>query len=148
MGLLQAFGLQSEAKDGVAPEAEAMAAIALAAIASDGYLSEEETRTMSSSLSRMKLFQDYSDEAMRKLFEKLLNILRNQGVDTLLASAPGILPPELRDTAFAMAADLVLADSVETDDEEAFLEKLRSSLEVAEDLAQKIVEVMLIKNRG
>lgn len=46
MGLLQAFGLQGDIKDEINPEAEAIASVALAAIASDGYLSAEETKTM------------------------------------------------------------------------------------------------------
>jgi len=147
MGLLQAFGLQGDIKDEINPEAEAIASIALAAIASDGYLSAEETKTMSSSLSRMKLFQTASDESMRKLFDKLLNILRNEGVDSLLQSTT-VISSDLKTTAFAIAADLVLADSIETVEEEAFLAKLATLLNVSDELASQIIEVMLIKNRG
>lgn len=95
----------------------------------------------------MKLFQTASDESMRKLFDKLLNILRNEGVDSLLQSTT-VISSDLKTTAFAIAADLVLADSIETVEEEAFLAKLATLLNVSDELASQIIEVMLIKNRG
>ena len=128
--------------------AEAFAAIALAAVASDGYLSDEEAQSIPFILSRMKLFQTYSDDMMRKLFDKLLGKLKREGVSALFNAATDSLPESLRHTAFAIATDLVLADGVVTDDEKTFLDELYQALEVSEELANKIIDVMLIKNKG
>jgi len=68
-------------KDGVSLEpAEAFAAITLASIAADGYLTDDEIQIMIASLSRMHLFQNYPSEALRKMFDKLCGYrLNNPG---------------------------------------------------------------------
>ena len=148
MGLLdKVFNTQPGETDKL-NAAEAFAAIALAAVASDGYLSDEEAHSMPIILSRMKLFQSYSDDMMRKLFDKLLHKFRKEGVAALFHAAKGSLPDSLRQTAFAVATDLVLADGVVTDEEKSFLDELYRALEVEEELGNKIIDVMLIKNYG
>lgn len=148
MGLFdKVFNTQTSRQEMLSP-AEAFAAITLAAIASDGYLSDEEARSISSSLDRMKLFRSYSDDVMRKMFDKLLGILRRDGFAELFNSAKESLPHELRETAFTIATDLVLADGIVTEEEQDFLNQLHQALDISGDTALQIVEVMLIKNRG
>ncbi|NJN29608.1 MAG: tellurite resistance TerB family protein [Synechococcales cyanobacterium RM1_1_8] len=127
---------------------EAFAAIALAAVASDGYLSEEEAQSIPFILSHMQLFKAYSDDMMRRLFDKLLARLQHSGVEALVVSAKDSLEPDLRETAFTVATDLVLADGVVTEEEETFLQDLQGKLGIDSDLAQQVVRVMTIKNRG
>ena len=52
------------------------------------------------------------------------------------------------ETAFFIAADLVLADGVVEPEEKKFLEELQRTLQIDEATALKIVEVVLIKNRA
>lgn len=138
---------QSQARESLSP-AEAVAAITLAAIASDGYMSEEEARSVCVILSRTKLFQSYSNDAILGMFEKLLNLLQREGIDALFNAAQASLPQHLRESAFAIATDMVLADGVVTREEQDFLNDLYHSLGIASDVANQIVQVMLIKNRG
>jgi tellurite resistance protein len=128
--------------------AESFAAIALAAVASDGYLSDEEAQSIPFILSRMKLFQTYYDDMMRRLFDKLLGMLKREGVAALFLSAKDSLPESLTQTAFAVATDLVLADGVVTDEEKEFLDELYKALEIPEEVASNVIDVMLIKNKG
>ena len=58
------------------------------------------------------------------------------------------LPEELRETVFANACDIILADGVVEGEEKALLEKLQKKLELSGDEAMDIVKVMVIKNRG
>ena len=149
MGLFDKVVKPAAVDDGGAlTSAEAFAAIALAAVASDGYLSEEEAQSIPFILSRMKLFKDYSDDMMRRLFDKLLARLQSKGVEALFVSAKDSLDQELRETAFTMATDLVLADGVVTEEEEQFLKDLEDKLEISSELALQVVRVMTIKNRG
>ncbi|MEB3272629.1 MAG: tellurite resistance TerB family protein [Prochlorothrix sp.] len=128
--------------------AEAFAAIALAAIAADGYLSDEETQSLPRVLSRMNLFQTYSNEQMERLFDKLLAIMKTQGVALLLAAAKASLPENLEQTAFAIATDLIFSDRLVTPEEKVFLEDLYRILAIPEAHAQNILDVILIKNQG
>jgi uncharacterized tellurite resistance protein B-like protein len=148
VGLFDNLLNNSFLKDHTLTAAEAFAAITLAATASDGYLSDSEVQTLSLSLSRMKLFQDYSDEATAKMLDRFLSIIRNENGNDLFTRAKQYLPHDLRETAFAVATDLILADGLVTDEEKIFLEQLHRSLEIPDNTALDIVRVILIKNKG
>jgi tellurite resistance protein len=128
--------------------AEAFAAITLATIAIDGYLTEDEASCISSVLSRMKLFRNYSNELMNKLFDKILGILCRDGMNSLFNAAKESLSQDLREAAFAVAADLVLADGMMTEEEKYFLNDLYQALSVSNEIAVQTVQVILIKNRA
>lgn len=128
--------------------AEALASIALVAIAADGYLADQEGQDMTMMLSRMHLFSSYPDDMLHRLFDNLLVRLKQQGPAALIDQAKGALPQDLRETAFAIATDLVLSDRTVTPQEQAFLDDLYRILEIPGDTALQIVQVMTIKNRG
>ncbi|MBE9137687.1 tellurite resistance TerB family protein [Nodosilinea sp. LEGE 07088] len=128
--------------------AEALASIAMVAIAADGYLAEQEGQDMTMLLSRMVMFNSYSAEAMQHMFDLVLERLKQQGPGVLVNEAKGALSQDMRETAFAIATDLVLSDRTVTPQEQAFLEDLYRILDIPSDLAQRIVQVMTIKNRG
>ncbi|NJM97659.1 MAG: tellurite resistance TerB family protein [Phormidesmis sp. RL_2_1] len=151
MGLInQVFRVRAEAKVAM-NSAEAFAAICLVAIASDGYLSESEEIEMKMRLSRMKLFQDVVNDRKKgldRIKDYLIEGLKKYGPNEMVASARAALPPNLAPTAFASAVDLVFADGTVSAEEQAFIDDLRRILEIPDELALKIVEVMTIKNRG
>lgn len=127
---------------------EAFLAIALATSAADGNIDQSEIKAIFSYLLCMKMFQDYSEKELSKIFERLVKILKNEGAGGLVAVAKSSLPDKLRETAFACAVDIALADGVVEDSEKALLEELQQVLEVSDDIAQAILQVMLIKNRN
>lgn len=148
MGLFdKVFGAQSQIQEALSP-AEAFVAITLAATASDGYLSDDEALSLSSALSRMKLFRSYPNDVINRMFDKLLGIMKRQGIDVLFNTAKESLPYDLREAAFAVTTDLVLADWIVTQEEQDFLNDLYQALGISGDIATQIVQVMLIKNRG
>ncbi|MBP5976862.1 tellurite resistance TerB family protein [Brasilonema sp. CT11] len=148
MGLFdKMFGGESQVQEALS-QPEAIAAIALAATASDGNLSDEQARGILSVLSGMKLFRYYSNDEINRMFEKLLNILKWEGINALFHSAKESLPYDLRETAFAIATDLVLADGVSPQEELEFLKDLSQDLGISGYIAIQIVQVMLVKNRG
>jgi hypothetical protein len=128
--------------------AEALASIAMVAIAADGYMAEQEGQDMTMLLSRMSLFSSYSSDALNHLFDLLLDRLKQEGPGILVSEAKAALSQELRETAFAIATDLVLSDRTVTPQEQAFLEDLYRILDIPSTTAQQIVQVMTIKNRG
>ena len=137
--------------------AEAFAAISVVAIASDGSLSQERANDISSALSRVKVFSNCSgdaisskstSQAISQMLEKLLGLLRQDGFNVFFNTAKESLSQNLREAAFAVAADLVLSDSVVTEEERSFLNDLYQALNIDSTIATKIVEIMTIKNRG
>ncbi|MEH1944734.1 MAG: tellurite resistance TerB family protein [Nostoc sp.] len=148
MGLFDAvLGTESQTQTALNQE-EAFAVIILVATASDGYLSVEQEDSITSVLSRMKLFKSYPHEMMKKLFEKILGILQGDGFNALFNAAKDSLSQDLREAAFAVATDLVLAEGTVAEEDKNFLNDLYQALGVSSEIAIQIVQVILIKNRG
>ncbi|WGV26557.1 tellurite resistance TerB family protein [Halotia branconii] len=141
------LGIENPAPALLSP-AEAFAAITLATTASDGYLSNEQALCISSVLYRINLFKSYTDELMNGLFDKILGILRQDGFNSLFNAAKESLSQDLREAAFAVATDLILAEGVVTEDEKNFLIDLSQALSISSEIAIQIMQVMMIKNQG
>jgi hypothetical protein len=147
MGLFDNLFGSGEASKPFGPH-EGFAGILLGASACDGHIADEEVQSLFTLLSRMKMFQRYTDKNWSALINRLLGLLKRKGVDELLEKAVEALPPELNATAFANACDIVLADGVVEDDEKEFLDKLQNRLEIPDDEAITIVRIMVLKNKG
>jgi hypothetical protein len=147
MGLFDnVFGGMSPSKQLSHPEA--FAAVLLGAVACDGHIAAEECQGLWTIMERMKLYSNWSPNKYNQMMDRLIGILKREGLEGLIEKAASSLPDDLRETAFAGACDLVLADGVVEDAEKEFLDKLQKKLDISGDLALTIVEVMIIKNRG
>lgn len=146
MGLFDKFS----SKDGNVKlsKEEAFSAVSLVSVAADGVITEEEARGLFVQLYRMKMFSGYNDNQMSSMFNKLINIIKKKGMDALVVMAKESLPEDMKATAFAVATDLALADGEIAEEEKKLLTKIQQSLGIPEGEAVKIIEVMLIKNRG
>ncbi len=127
---------------------EAFASVAVAAIASDGAISEDEVTRTAMNMAAMPLFRDYELKELSGVLTKVAATIRRKGVEEVLPAARQALSKEQLETAFYLASDLVLADGAVEREERQFLEELRGVLGVEEPVALKIVEVVVIKNRA
>ncbi len=127
---------------------EGFAGVLLAASACDGHIADEEAKSLMLALRQKKLFQRLSPQQMGVLFDRLMGVLRKGGADKLLNKCFPVVPPELRETAFATAVDIVMASGSVDDDERAFINDLKGKLELDDDRSRMIVKVMVYKNRG
>ena len=146
MGLFDKFSSKDE--NVKLSKEEAFSAVSLVSVAADGVITEEEARGLFVQLYRMKMFSGYNDNQMSSMFNKLINIIKKKGMDALVVMAKESLPEDMKATAFAVATDLALADGEIAEEEKKLLTKIQQSLEIPEDEAVKIIEVMLIKNKG
>lgn len=127
---------------------EAFAGVMLAAVAADGHISDEESAGFNATIERLRIFQAQSGGEHRAMMDKLFGILKRNGASQLLAQSARALPRELRQAAFAVVTDLIFADGSVEDEEKALLEQMQAALEIPEELAMQIVQVMGIKNAG
>ncbi len=139
---------QAEATNEPLTPAEAFAGIAVCAMYSDGVLVEEEAELLGETLSRMDLYAQFDASQMRALFLKLHTLASTKGEEALLTQSAARVPENLRPTAFFVAADIALADGEVGEEEDAFLERIQQALKVDDDTADKIVDVVVIKNAG
>ena len=126
---------------------KAFAAIALAAVASDGAMGREEAKALRGQLDHRTPFVGLSDQIIGSMFDDLLQILRNDGLDKLVAEAIPALNQEQRETALAVAAQLVHSDRQVEPAEQVFLDRLASQLELPDGRASQILEVIEILHR-
>jgi uncharacterized tellurite resistance protein B-like protein len=148
MGLFdKILGGQSSESTALSKE-EAFASILLVTVAADGHISDEEAATFNSIINRMQLYRNVTGQQFSQMMDKLIGLLKKHGHQNLLERAFIALPPDLRLTAFAVCTDLVFADGSVEQEEKETLENIQSSLQIPEDQALQIIEVMSIKNRG
>ena len=126
---------------------EAFAAIALAAVACDGRLGRDEAHALRCQLEYRSLYSDSSEAAMGQLFDRLLLLLRDQGVDGLIASALPQLNARQQQSALAVAAHLVHADRKVTPEETEFLDHLTSQMSLPVNEARMVVQAIEALNR-
>ena len=126
---------------------EAFAAIALAAVACDGKLGRDEAHALRCQLEYRSFYKDSTDAAMGELFDRLLLLLRDQGVQGLIDSALPQLSGRQQQSALAVAAHLVHADRRVTPEETDLLNQLARQMSLPENEARMIVEAIEALNR-
>ena len=149
MGLFdKVFGAKSPIEQESLSKPEAFMAIALAVSAADGHVAQSEMDGLASYVRWMRMFETVNDHQLRNMFDKLIRILKGSGPSGLVSAAKGVLSGDMRETAFACAVDIALADGVLEEAEKQLLTELQQTLEVPENIAITIIQVMIIKNRG
>ena len=119
--------------------AEAFAAVALAAVACDGTLGRDEAHALRRQLEYRSLYNSCSEAAMAELFDRLLAMLREHGVQGLIESSLPVLSRRQQQVALAVAAHLVHADRKVTEEETAFLNQLAIQVSLPDDEARMVI---------
>jgi tellurite resistance protein len=127
---------------------EGVAGTLLAASACDGHIADEEVQSLMTTLGRMKLYQHTTPHQFGSMMDRLLGLLKRGGPEKLIETSVPAVPPELCETVFVNACNIVLADGTVEDEEREFLNTLVKKMEISEDRARQIVRVMVIKNNG
>ncbi len=120
----------------------AFAAIALAAVSWDGYLSMAGSRALRHALDYRQPFKQYGDERMVELMNNLLAALRQKGPQHLMVEAAAVLSSSQRATAYAVAAEIMRSDGPLQSDELNILSNLAATLELSPELTAEVQSVM------
>lgn len=136
------------AKSAELTKADAFAGILLGASAVDGHISDEEAQNLVATLTRMKLYDNWTSDKLVKTINRMMGMIKREGAEEVLVRCARAVPKELHKTAFANACDIVLADGTLEDEEKEFVNKLWKALGLASEEAHNIAQVMMIKNRG
>ncbi|MBA9078286.1 TerB family tellurite resistance protein [Rufibacter quisquiliarum] len=126
-------------------EQEAWVGVMYGCIAVDGDVSESEIETLSRTVVYKSMFKGH------KIVDYYRNVAlfhKKAGSKELIDSCVSKVPAENRPTLFALTLELLLADGILEDKEKEIIDYLSPALELAPETAMKIVEVILIKNKG
>lgn len=109
------------------------------ASAADGDMTDPELQRMGSIVRNLPVFQDYDLDQLTVTAGECADLLDKQGLESVLDIIRDGLPTKLRETAYAMACDVVAADLDAKQEELRLLETLRHRLDV-ERLAAAAIE--------
>lgn len=127
---------------------EAFVLLLIASARADGIVSAHEANSIEHIVSGMQLFREHRGEKLHTVFAAAAERIKEHGVPDVVRAAAAKLPQDLHATAFALAVDLMLADGRLSPKEETFASDLRRFLNVDPDAAERIVDVLRIKNAG
>ena len=127
---------------------DAVVAVLVGCAAVDGVLRAEEAGRLNEVLTSSRWILESGVEATAGVTTRALNLITDHGLPAVLAACADAIPAELRATTFALAIDLTLADGRLGSRESTLIDQLQPALRIDGDLARKIIEVLLIKNRA
>jgi len=141
MGLFNFGGAKPEIKD----EKEAFMAIIYAAIAADGVVEPEEMNALAVTLANRKIFSGMN---VNDAIKRINKIHRESGsvLGIIEAAAPKV-GEDYKNTVFATATDFLLSDGEVAQTEEKMLYDLKAALNISDEVAKNIVDVIVIKNK-
>jgi tellurite resistance protein len=127
---------------------EGYAGVLLCATACDGHVADEEAQSLFLILGQKKLYKRLSSQQFGSIMDRLMGALKKKGPEKLLEVCYPVVPPELRESVFANAVDIVLANGQVDAEEKEFIDGLVTKLDLDEKRAKTIVRVMVYKNHG
>jgi hypothetical protein len=137
------FNSEETSTESLSPE-EGVAAIAVITLLSDSEEPDVDTDYLIDLLWETELFDDYSDEQMAEMVDKLLDIAEEEGLGELFNAAYDCLPDELLPDAFAAGVMMLVdeAGAIPTS-QQSFLKELQQALELEDEEAQQIIDQVI-----
>ena len=144
MGLFDKFSKSSD----IFPknELEAWMGIFYACISADDDVDDSELEALVELISKKEKFSSIDD--LVPLYKRAANAKSTLGGDDLIKACCPVIDIEYKPTIFSMAVELVFADGTVESEEEQVIELIAKELGIAPDLATKIIDVIIIKNKG
>ena len=107
--------------------------------AADSNMTNAELRSIGEEVQYLPIFRDFDRERLPKVASSCVDVLNgDNGLDEIFSLIEAALPQRLRETAYALACDVVAADGTATQDELRLLEMLRYRLDVERLVAAAI----------
>ena len=125
---------------------EALIALFIGAMNANGHVARVELARVHHLIGSTKRFRRKSGETVGRLIDRMKRLLEQQEAVAVMDAAARTIPAKLRPSAFAIVADLLLADGKIDARERKFLQRLAVNFNIRARLANQIVEAMLVKN--
>lgn len=147
MGIFDRFKKAIEKEYEFKPQNENEAWIGLlyACVMADGEIVKVEENALSLMLITKRKFEDVD---IPKHYRHVAEAQHKIGGSGLIDACAPLIKEADKPTIFSMSVELVLADGILDEDEEKIIEYIAEKLEIEDALVERIVEVMLIRNRG
>lgn len=125
---------------------DALIALLIGAMTANDHVSPEEGARAHHIIWSMRRFRRKSGQTVDRAIERMRVLIEKHGAPEVIAAAARALPARMRKSAFAVAADLVLADGKLEGSERRFLLTLGMELNLDRRSTQSILDVITVKN--
>ncbi len=128
-------------------EKEAFLTIVVASACADKDIEGEEWDSIYDTLFQKKIFSEV-DDLNELLKQSIHNVKTYTSLTQAISECAKFIKPENKNTLFAVCVEMVFIKGNITKKEQSLIEHLKNELNVYEELAKKIIEVMMVKNYG
>ena len=125
---------------------EALMALFIGAMDANGHVAREELARAHHLIWSTRRFRRKSGETVGRLIDRMKRLLEEQDRSAVMEAAARAIPAKLRPSAFAIVADLLLADGKIDARERKFLQRLAIDFNIRARLASQVMAAMLVKN--
>lgn len=114
----------------ISPQTALIYCMVIAAVA-DGKLKDSELATIGEMAVMLPVFRNYDYEMVRTACGDCAALLdQDDGLDVVIGLAKDALPERLRETAYALACDMIAVDGLASQEELRWLEMMRHELNI------------------
>jgi tellurite resistance protein len=129
------------------PQAALISTMVIAS-AADGHMSDRELQTIGDIVRHLPVFRRFQPERIGEISDDCQRYLEDEdGLDRAMAMIREALPAALRETAYALACDVAVADGRLAQEELRFLEMLRHELDIDRLHAAAIERAAAVRHR-
>lgn len=126
---------------------ESFVGVLYAIIAADGTITNEEGQDFITMVSRARIMASITSNQWRDIMNKISKLMKKGGAEGLVNLAVQNIPEDMKAGVFCYACELVFADGYADEDEQKILDIIKRELNIEDDLAYKVAEVVTIKNK-
>jgi tellurite resistance protein len=126
---------------------EALIALFVGALNANDHVAADEAARAHHLIWSTRRFRRKSGETVGQLIEDMREFVRTSDPRVVIGRATKAIPARLRSSAFAVLVDLLLADGKLEAKERRFLRELGSDLRLRPDTVERILDVVMIKNK-
>jgi uncharacterized tellurite resistance protein B-like protein len=129
----------------VTSEFEAWVGILYSCISADNQITDSETTSLSRVLHSKQKFIGID---IAPLYAKSFNLRTELGQLKYISACCELIKDEDKETVFALALEVLLADGTLEKEEKNLIEILSNRLKIDAEMTSKIIEVIFLKNKG
>jgi tellurite resistance protein len=126
---------------------EALIALFIGTMNANGHVARDELARAHHLIWSTRRFRRKSGETVGRLIDRMKRLLEEEDAAAVIDRAARAVPAKARQSAFAVVADLLLADGRIDGRERRFLQRLAVNFRIPTRIATHVVDVMLVKNR-
>ena len=126
---------------------ESFVGVLYAVIAADGNITQEEGQDFMTMVTRAKIMSTVTSQQWRNIMTKMNKLMKQGGAEAVVNLAVQNIPDNMKAGVFCYACELVFADGFADPDEQKILDIVKRELNIEDDLAYKVAEVVTIKNK-